>query len=92
MIDWAFRNRETGRLTIAQLPNVSLGVFLAATLARRVLAPEGTAGTVLWGIGTATLAWWSADELVRGVNPWRRFLGGVGLIYVGARLLGGPHG
>ncbi len=23
----------------------------------------------------ATLAWWAIDEVVRGVNPWRRILG-----------------
>jgi hypothetical protein len=22
------------------------------------------------------LVWWAVDELIRGVNPWRRFLGG----------------
>src|SRR5207244_490573 len=41
VIDWLFRNRETGRITIAQFPNAALGVFLAASLLRRLLDPGG---------------------------------------------------
>ena len=45
MIDWLFRNRQTGEITIAQMPNAPLIV-------------------------------WAGDEVLRGVNPWRRLLGG----------------
>jgi hypothetical protein len=26
--------------------------------------------------------WWAVDEIVRGVNPWRRILGAVVLAFV----------
>lgn len=89
MIDWAFRDRVRGGYTIAQIPNVSMAIFLAATVARRILQPEGAAGAVLSDVATASLAWWAVDELVRGVNPWRRLLGVGGLAWVAARLIGG---
>jgi hypothetical protein len=75
-IDWLFRNRKTGRITIAQFPNVSLGLFLAASVLRRLLDPSGGLDTGLTVVATGGLIWWAADEVVRGVNPWRRFLGG----------------
>ena len=77
--DWAFCSRETGRITIAQLPNVLLWVFLG-TLVLRWVVPTGTwARTALDWIATISLGAWALDELLRGVNPWRRVLGlGVG--------------
>jgi hypothetical protein len=74
VIDWLFRDRETGRIVIAQVPNLPLGIFLVARIADRVLDPSTSA--LRW-IGTAALLWWAGDELVRGVNPWRRILGAV---------------
>lgn len=74
-LDWLFIDRRTGRYTIAQFPNLSISIWLAATMVRLVFTPDGTAGTVVRGIGTAALLWWAADELLRGVNPWRRMLG-----------------
>jgi hypothetical protein len=79
-IDWLFRNRQTGRITIAQFPNVALGVFLVASVLRRLLDPEGGLDTTLRMIATGGLIWWAADELLRGVNPWRRFLGAAVLV------------
>lgn len=76
-LDWCFRNRETGAITIAQLPNVALGIVIACVLVGAVV-PDGTAAsTVIRWVGLASLLWWSIDELVRGVNPWRRALGTV---------------
>ena len=77
MIDWLLRDRTTGRITIAQFPNVALGVFLAASLLHRLARPAGTVGTGLRAVATAGLLWWAADELIRGVNPFRRLLGGI---------------
>ncbi len=80
--DWCFRDRRTGRITVAQFPNVALGIFLA-TVALRLVVPTGTTGrTVVDGIGLAALAWWAVDEVVRGVNPWRRLLGVGGCVVV----------
>jgi hypothetical protein len=75
-VDWMFRSRETGRITIAQFPNLPLGVFLGATVFGWIMKPSGTARTALSVVGTAALALWALDELIRGVNPWRRLLGG----------------
>lgn len=76
MIDWLFRNRHTGRITIVQLPNVPLGLFVVASGLRWLLDPSGGLRTALGVLATAGLLWWALDEVVRGVNPWRRILGG----------------
>jgi hypothetical protein len=77
MIDWLFRDRRTGRITIAQVPNAPLIVFLVATGVRWVVHPSGTGGTVVRVTGAVALVVWAGDEVLRGVNPWRRLLGGV---------------
>jgi SAM-dependent methyltransferase len=76
-IDWFLRDRETGKIVIAQWPNVPLLVFLVATAVRLVFSPSGALGTVVSVVGTVALALWAGDEIVRGVNPFRRILGGV---------------
>ncbi len=75
-LEWLFRNRETGRITIAQFPNAALAVFLVATVLRSLFDPTGRPGDALNLLATAALIWWAVDEVVRGVNPWRRILGG----------------
>lgn len=87
VVDWLFRDRETGRIAIAQLPNVSIGIFLAATVVRRLADPAGDVRTVLVVVATVALVWWAADEILRGVNPWRRTLGAVVLVATLAGLL-----
>lgn len=74
-LEWMFRNRRTGRLTIAQFPNVALWIFFATVVWRRAGPPRGAGRTAIGVIGAAALAWWAVDEVVRGVNPWRRLLG-----------------
>ena len=78
LIDWTFRNRQTGKLTVAQLPNAPLWLFLATAVLRRT-SIGGTGRSVVSWIGIVALAWWAVDEIVRGVNPFRRVLGGIGL-------------
>jgi hypothetical protein len=77
VIDWLFRDRTTGRIVIAQWPNLPFGIFLVASLVRRLADPAGGAGTVVDVVTTGALLWWAIDEVVRGVNPWRRILGAV---------------
>ncbi|HEV7720975.1 MAG TPA: hypothetical protein VGO60_06810 [Iamia sp.] len=84
-IDRLFRDREAGRIVIAQWPNVSLGIFLVAAAVRRLADPAGTAGTVVSVVATGALLGWATDEVVRGVNPWRRILGA---LVGGATLVG----
>ena len=75
-VDWLFRSRTTGWITIVQFPNASLWLFLVASLLRSVFDPAGWPGTALRVLATGGLVWWAVDEVVRGVNPWRRLLGG----------------
>jgi len=80
VFDWLFRNRKTGEITIAQLPNAPLIVFLAAWILRAVAQPTGTLDTVVSVVATGALLGWAALEVGWGVNPWRRILGGVVIV------------
>jgi hypothetical protein len=70
-----FRDRATGKLVIAQCPNVLLTVWLACVLTGWLVHPTGRWSTVLSTVGTVALVIWAGDEMARGVNPWRRVLG-----------------
>lgn len=85
MFEWLFRNRQTGEITIGQRPNVSIIVFAVAWAIRRIFEPSGVVGTVLDVVVTGALVFWAFDELLRGVNPWRRILGAtvLGFVVVG---------
>nr|WP_313899185.1 hypothetical protein [Methylobacterium sp. J-090] len=52
-------------------------------------APAGLTGTILRGAGTVALIVWAADELARGVNPWRRVLGAGVLLGLAFRWVAG---
>jgi hypothetical protein len=76
VIDWLFRNRQTGEITIVQMPNIPLGLFLVASVLRWLFDPSGGLRTAVEVLATVGLVWWAIDEVLRGVNPWRRILGG----------------
>ena len=80
-IDWTFRDRRTGAYTIAQAPNLALWLFGAVTLAGWLAPSTGTWATAARLAATACLVWWALDELLRGVNPWRRGLGAAVLVF-----------
>jgi hypothetical protein len=86
-IKWLFRNRETGRITIAQFPNLALWIYFATVALRRTVTPDTAPRTAFSVIGTAALAAWALDEVIRGVNPWRRLLGIAGCAFVVAGLV-----
>jgi hypothetical protein len=86
-LQWFFRNRETGNITIAQAPNLVLWVVIAAGALRWLWHPPGTAAVALDIVFKGGLIVWSLDEIFRGVNPWRRCLGGAVLAYELATLL-----
>jgi len=71
-----FRSRRTGEITVAQLPNAPLIVFIVAVAVRWIFHPSGAMGTIVTVIATVALIGWAGDEIIRGVNPWRRILGG----------------
>jgi hypothetical protein len=73
--DWMFRDRETGKVVIMQVPNLPLFLFIFAAAVRRFAHPHGTVGTIVSVIAAVSLLWWAADEVLRGVNPFRRILG-----------------
>jgi len=75
VVEWWFRNRETGEITIAQPPNTIAKVAGGLWIARKVWWGKGTVAQALMVAETGALAMLGADELVRGVNPWRRFIG-----------------
>ncbi len=80
-LEWMFRNRLTGGITVAQLPNAPLVVWFAASLVQRWWNPQVAGHDVLTAVSTGALLVWAADELVRGVNPFRRLLGAVAVIW-----------
>ena len=84
---WWFEHRETGEITIAQFPNWPLWGVGAAWLVRAV-TDDGSGLHRLAGVALPVL-WlvWGTDELVRGVNPWRRVLGATVLGWQAVRLL-----
>lgn len=83
LLDWLFRDRATGGYVVGQWPNVALLVFLAARGQQWLTGVEGSAAAVLQWLGTAAITWWAGDEIVRGVNPFRRILGTGALLAVG---------
>lgn len=78
---WFFCNRQTGAITIAQAPNLVLWIVIAAATLRLAL-PAGHLSDVLAVAVKGGLLVWSADEIFRGVNPWRRCLGALVAGYV----------
>ncbi len=87
-VRWWFENRETGDITIAQFPNWPLIAVLALWVVGRFL-DAGTLAADLVGWATTGL-WilWAWLEVRHGVNPWRRLLGLLVIVWqVAARLV-----
>ena len=85
-LDWFVRDRRSGRIVVGQWPNLPLWLFgLAAVMA--IVMAGSTVG--LWAdmASRVFLVWWAADELLRGVDPWRRFLGAAVLVGISIRIL-----
>jgi len=74
-LDWMFRSRKTGRITLAQVPNWPLAVWLLTSAVIWVGHPHGRLSDVLHVLAAASLALWAGDEALRGVNPFRSLLG-----------------
>jgi hypothetical protein len=56
-------------------PNAPAAICVIAFGSRWLFHPPGAIDTALTVIGTGSLLFWAGDELLRGVNPWRRMLG-----------------
>jgi hypothetical protein len=88
VLSWFFRNRETGAITIAQMPNPALWIVIVGTVLIWAWRPAGRIGTNLECLVGAALVVWAIDEVLRGVNPWRRCLGAAVLVYEVATIIG----
>lgn len=84
---WMFRSRETGRIVILQWPNIPLWIFVVASSIKRFAHPHGTVGAVVAVVTAVSVLWFAIDEIIRGVNPFRRILGAVVAITTVAGLL-----
>jgi hypothetical protein len=78
---WFFEDQNTGKIVIAQFPNVWLVAFLLAWAVEAVTHPNGTIGFVIIIAKAASLTIWAIDEILRGVNPWRRCLGTAAVLF-----------
>jgi hypothetical protein len=81
VLQWFFRNRQTGAITVAQAPNLVLWIVIVAAVARWIWPSEGTLSLACTAVVTGGVIIWAVDEIVRGVNPWRRCLGTAVLAY-----------
>jgi len=75
IVNWMFRSRKTGRVTVAQLPNWPLAAWFLASVVTWLGHPQGWTRAFLVVLSSAALTLWAGDELLRGVNPFRRLVG-----------------
>ncbi|MBR0793798.1 hypothetical protein JQ615_00155 [Bradyrhizobium jicamae] len=80
-LQWFFRNRQTGAITIAQMPNLILWIAIVVGVLHWIWPLDGKASAALTIVFKGGLLIWAADEIARGVNPWRRCLGAAVAVY-----------
>lgn len=80
LFDRTFRD-STGKIVIAQMPNLPILVGLTATLLQFVL-PSGSLQAAASLIAFGALFTWAWQELFEGVNYFRRSLGLIGLVSI----------
>lgn len=81
-LDWVFRSRETGQIVVGQKPNALLILFVVSWGTTWLVTPAEPIGHGVFVASRVLLGLWALDELLRGVNPWRRTLGFAVLTYV----------
>jgi len=80
-VRWWFENRNTGQITIAQFPNWPLFAIGAGWLIGALANEDSTIHDIV-DVALVTLwLYWGATELTRGVNPWRRALGSMVIVW-----------
>jgi hypothetical protein len=57
-MDWMFRSRQTGRITLTHLPNWQLAVWLLASAVMWLGHPQGWVRGVLVVLASVALALW----------------------------------
>jgi hypothetical protein len=73
-----FRSPD-GRLTLWQMPNPALCVWLVTLVLGR-LDLSAAHATAVAGVRHGALVVWGLDELLRGTSPFRRVLGALVLV------------
>ena len=69
-MDWMFRSRKTGRITLTHLPNWQLAVWLLASAVMWLGHPQGWVRGVLVVLASVALALWGATRYcVGGIPP-----------------------
>src|SRR5436190_9646938 len=76
---WWFRSAD-GELTLWQLPNPALAVWMVTLVLGLFDLPSALA-TEVEGVRHGALLVWALDEVVRGTSPFRRVLGAI--VFVG---------
>jgi hypothetical protein len=89
-VHWMLLNRQTGRVTVVQWPNISLLVFILLSVASHLNHSKGAVESFVRVLADVALLVWAGDELVRGVNPFRRILGLVVIVATIASMIPGP--
>ncbi len=84
---WWIRD-QNGSLTLAQLPNPALSVWLVTVVVGWTGVLGSDRATALAAVGQGALIVWALDEVVRGASPARRVLGAVVLTVQMVRILG----
>lgn len=74
-LDWWIRDKDTGRIVVAQAPNAAILVFFASYALRWFTGDR--LDSQLGNVGMGALIVWGLDELIRGANPFRRLLGAI---------------
>ena len=85
---WWFENRTSGEITVAQFPNWPLWGIAGAWIIDTLAETGSTLDDTMSWVQVALWAYWGGDELLRGVNPWRRLLGIGVLAWLAWSLLG----
>ena len=80
-VRWWFENRETGELTVVQFPNWSLGAIGLVAVTHRLVDDGSRIHAITGFVGPLLWIYWAGDELIRGVNPWRRVIGVLVLLW-----------
>src|SRR5262245_42078384 len=65
VVDWALRDRRTGRIVVAQWPNTLLIVWMAASVVLALFDLDGRWRLALRVVATVALGWWALDEVAR---------------------------
>jgi len=86
LVNWMFRSRTTGRITLVQLPNWPLAAWVLASVVMWLGHPQRWVHAVLVVLAPVALALWAGDEVLHGVNPFRRLLGVAVVTYLGFSL------